>query len=187
LTDPLVANLPTLETRRLRLRALGAGDVPALFGVFSDPQTMRYWSRPAMRNPSEAEELLREIGRLAASRTLFQWGLALREDDVVIGTCTLAWLDWTHRRAELGYALGSPHWRRGFMGEALPALIEHAFGALALRRLEADVDPRNEPSLRLLDKLGFKREGYLRERYDVNGELQDTALFGLLARERAAG
>lgn len=137
-----------------------------------------------MRELSEAEELLREIGRLAASRTLFQWGLALRADDVIVGTCTLAWLDWTHRRAEIGYALRSSSWRRGCMGEALPALIDHAFGDLALRRLEADVDPRNEASLRLLDKLGFKREGYLRERYDVNGELQDTVLLGLLARER---
>ncbi len=137
-----------------------------------------------MRERSEAEQLLEEIGRLAASRTLFQWGLAPREDDTVVGTCTLAWLDWTHRRAELGYALGSSHWRRGYMIEALPALIGHAFGDLALRRLEADVDPRNEPSLRLLDKLGFKREGLLRERYDVNGELQDTVLLGLLARER---
>ena len=138
-----------------------------------------------MRELSEAEQLVGEIGRLAVSRTLFQWGLAPREDDAVVGTCTLAWLDWTHRRAELGYALGSPHWRRGYMIEALPVLIDHAFGELGLRRLEADVDPRNEPSLRLLDKLGFEREGYLRERYDVNGELQDTVMLGLLARERA--
>ncbi len=140
-----------------------------------------------MRELSEAEELVKEIGKLAASRTLFQWGLAFREDDAVVGTCTLAWLDWTHRRAELGYALASPYWRRGYMSEALPVLLRHAFFDLALRRLEADVDPRNEASLRLLDKLSFKREGYLRERYDVNGELQDTVLLGLLARERAGG
>lgn len=184
---PSSSALPTLKTPRLRLRALKSSDIPSVFAIFSDPQTMRYWSRPAMRELSEAEELVKEIGKLAASRTLFQWGLALREDDAVIGTCTLAWLDWTHRRSEIGYALASPHWRRGYMSEALPVLIDHAFGELSLRRLEADVDPRNEASLRLLDKLGFKREGYLRERYDVNGELQDTVLLGLLARERARG
>ena len=69
------------------------------------------------------------------------------------------------------------------MGEALTALFGFAFGPMALRRLEADVDPRNENSLRILGRLGFRREGLLRERWNVGGEIQDTAFLGLLARE----
>ena len=60
-------------------------------------------------------------------------------------------------------------------------LFGHAFGAMSLRRIEADVDPRNLPSLRTLENLGFRREGYLRQRWQVAGELQDSVLMGLLA------
>jgi RimJ/RimL family protein N-acetyltransferase len=66
------------------------------------------------------------------------------------------------------------------MPDALRALIEHAFGPLNLHRIEADVDPRNEASVRLLEKLGFRREGYLRERYFKDGEIQDSVFLGLL-------
>ena len=69
------------------------------------------------------------------------------------------------------------------MGEALPVLVNHAFGSLDLRRLEADVDPRNERSIRVLDRLGFQREGFQRQRYLINGEVQDAVIYGLLNSE----
>jgi RimJ/RimL family protein N-acetyltransferase len=66
------------------------------------------------------------------------------------------------------------------------ALLDHAFGALCLHRIEADVDPRNTPSLRTLERLGFVREGYLRQRWAVGGERQDSVLLGLLASDWSA-
>lgn len=69
------------------------------------------------------------------------------------------------------------------MQEALRALLGYAFGELNLERIEADVDPRNEASIRTLERLGFKKEGYLRERWKVNGEVQDAIFYGLLRRE----
>jgi RimJ/RimL family protein N-acetyltransferase len=69
------------------------------------------------------------------------------------------------------------------MHEALTAVIDYAFGPLGLRRLEADTDPRNGASLRTLERLGFTREGLLRERWQVGDEIPDSALWGLLARE----
>jgi RimJ/RimL family protein N-acetyltransferase len=92
-------------------------------------------------------------------------------------------LDSQNKRAEIGYALGREHWGHGFMHEALVGLIGFAFGELKLHRLEADVDPRNMRSMRSLARLGFKQEGVLRERWHVNGEIQDTALCGLLCHE----
>jgi ribosomal-protein-alanine N-acetyltransferase len=174
---------PALDTPRLRLRAPIAADVPALFSIFSDPETMRYWSRPAMTDVAEAAALLHDVWRHAEAGTLFQWGVALRGDDRVIGTCTLFRIDRVHRRAELGYILRRDHWGRGFASEALTAIIGHAFGALELHRLEADVDPRNTGSIRLIERMGFKREGHLRERYFVAGDIQDSLIYGLLAPE----
>ena len=176
--------LPTLESPRARLRPLGPSDVPALFAIFSDPETMRYWSSPAMLDPTEAEALLRDIQAQGETGTLFQWGIARREDDLVIGTCTLHRIDRTHRRAELGYALRRDQWGRGLAHEVLIALLDHAFDTLNLHRLEADIDPRNAASIRSVERLGFRLEGHLRERYRVNGEIQDALIYGLLAPER---
>ena len=175
--------LPTITAERVRLRGLAEKDVPALYRVFSHPEVMRYWSSPAMTDPAEARALLEEIRRYHRERKLFQWGIALVEDDGVIGTCTLVNADPRNRRAEIGYALDRACWGRGLMNEALTALLSYAFVDLGLHRIEADVDPRNVSSTRLLETLGFEREGYLRERWVASGETQDSVLLGLIGRE----
>jgi RimJ/RimL family protein N-acetyltransferase len=144
---------------------------------------MRYWSTPPLADRKAAEELCNEIQDSNAKKTMLKWGLALRSNNELIGTTTLFHLDLDNGRAELGYALGRQEWGKGYMHEALQALLEYAFGEMKLRRLEADVDPRNLPSIKTLERLGFQREGFLRERWHVAGEIQDALFYGLLARE----
>ena len=175
--------LPTIDAPRARLRWLTEADVDALYAVFSDRQMMRYWSSPAMTGRAEAENYPRRIHEGFGAKSLFQWGIERKEDRRVIGTCTLFHLDSANAKAELGYVLGSAYWGKGYMMEALTALLDFAFATLGLRRLEADVDPRNGNSLRILGKLGFQREGLLRERWNVAGEIQGTVFCGLLAKE----
>ena len=105
------------------------------------------------------------------------------EDGQMIGTCTLHQIHLQNRRAEVGYALGRPYWGSGYMNEAMHALVDYAFTNMKLHRLEADIDPRNEASAKSLERLGFQREGYLRERWIVGEEISDSALYGLLASE----
>jgi RimJ/RimL family protein N-acetyltransferase len=71
-------------------------------------------------------------------------------------------------------------WGKGYMREAMAALIDHAFRVLRLHRIEADIDPRNSASAKLLKSLHFVHEGHMRERWIVNGEICDTDFFGLL-------
>jgi RimJ/RimL family protein N-acetyltransferase len=175
--------LPRLETPRTLLRGLTADDVPALYNIFRDPEVTRYWSWPAYTHPAQAAALLAEIEELFWERTLFQWGLARRDDDRVVGTVTLFAVEPANRRGEVGFALGRAAWGQGLMREALAALLDFAFDRLALHRLEADVDPRNARSLAVLERLGFRREGLLRERHHVAGEVQDSVMLGLLAPE----
>ena len=175
--------LPTITTERLRLRALSPVDVPALAAIFGDPEVCRFWSHAALTDAGAAQKLYDHIAKCFAERSLFQWGIAERDSDAVVGTCTLAALSSEHRRAELGFALARASWGRGLIAEALPALVGFAFETLDLHRLEADVDPRNQRSIRAIERLGFKREGYLPERYHVNGEVQDAVLYGLLRRD----
>lgn len=175
--------LPTITTPRLRLRWLTADDVPALFAIFSDPEVTAYWSSPPLEDEKAAARLLAEIHQFFAAKTLFQWGIARREDGAVIGTCTLSSLNAEHKRAELGYAIARAHWGNGYGSEAADAVIRYAFDTLDLHRLEADVDPRNHASIRCLERLGFRKEGYARERYHLYGTVHDAVLYGLLRRE----
>jgi ribosomal-protein-alanine N-acetyltransferase len=178
--------LPTLTGPRVRLRWLEERDVAALFEVFSDPEVMRYWSRTPHESEAESAAILTRARVSFAEKSAFQWGVARLADDRVIGTCSLWHLDASNARGDVGYALGRAHWGQGLMGEALSLLLRFAFEELSLRRLEADVDPGNAASIRSLERLGFQREGLLRERWCVGGEVQDSLVFGLLRREWAA-
>ncbi len=173
-------NVPLLDTDRLSLRELRHDDVADMYRIFSNLEVMRYWSRPVMTDEQDAHEMLREIITGARERKFLQWGVALKDTDRVIGTCTLFANDEKHKRTEIGYVIGRDHWRQGFAGEIVPRIIDFAFNELGLHRIEADIDPRNTGSIRIVERLGFQREGLLRERYHVDGEIQDSAFFGLL-------
>lgn len=175
--------LPTLAGRDIRLRQLTQADAADLFDVFSDPRVMRYWSRDPFRHLDEARQLVEDIDGGWRDDTLYQWGIEPEGAGRIVGTTTLFQISTVHRRAEVGFALGSAWWGRGLARAAVGCLIAHAFGTLDLARLEADVDPRNAASLGLLERLGFRREGLLRQRYRVAGEVQDSVILGLLRAE----
>ena len=136
-----------------------------------------------MTDLAQAEKKIGKILEHYQKGDLFQLGIERKSDGRMIGTCTLHQIHEQNRRAEVGYALGRAYWGNGYMNEAMHALLDHAFRSMKLHRLEADIDPRNEPSARSLERLGFVREGHLRERWIVGGEVSDSALYGLLARQ----
>ena len=156
--------LPTIQGREVHLRPLGDEDAPAMLSIFGDPEVMKFWSSPPLRDLAAAVKLIGEIRAGFEGRSLFQWGVSSREGVEAIGTCTLFNVDLAHRRAEVGFALRRDYWGQGLATDALGSLIEFSFKTLALHRLEADVDPNNERSQRVLERQGFRREGYLRER-----------------------
>ncbi len=175
--------MPRLEGERLVLREMREPDAESVFKIFGDPDVILYWSSPAQKLVSEARELILDARKQFESRKLIEWGVALRDTDEVIGTCTLLNIDLRHRRAEIGYALAREHWRKGYATEALDLALAFAFGPMDLHRLEADVHPENIGSFRLLEKQGFKREGYLRERWHHLGRIEDGVFLGLLRPE----
>ena len=177
---PGPGKLPSLETPRLALRWLREDDIDDLFAIFGDPEVMRFWSTPPYASRDDVRALLASIRDGFERARLFQWGVERKEDHRVIGTTTLARIDRANRRAEIGFALGRAHWGQGYAQEAVTAVLDHAFDALALHRIEADVDPHNAASLCTLERLGFEREGYLRERWQVGGATQDSVILGLL-------
>lgn len=177
-------NVPSLRTARLTLRPLSERDVPALFAIYSDPVAMRYWNDTVWKDDERGRAMVARDSDPSVSGHL-RLGIELAETQRLIGACALFEINDQCGRAELGYMLGSFAWGQGYMREALRAFLTHAFTQMNLSRIEVDTDPRNEPSMRLLASLGFVKEGHFRERWIVDGEVSDSAMFGLLRREWA--
>jgi [ribosomal protein S5]-alanine N-acetyltransferase len=173
----------TLQTPRLDLRPMVAADADTVFAMRSDPVGQRYGSHPPWTDPRTAVEYIERNIQAMAAGTHAQFAIVRRADAAMVGTCTLYAFDEQCRRAEVGYALLVPEWGHGYANEAVTALLDWGFRALDLNRVEADIDPRNAPSARALERLGFAREGHLRERWIVGGEKCDSLIYGLLAHE----
>ncbi|PWF46656.1 GNAT family N-acetyltransferase [Massilia glaciei] len=173
----------TLSTARLTLRPPRPGDKDALHALHSDPRVMRYFSEPPWTDPARAAHQIDEDACAFDREEYFRFAIVLDETQQMIGNCTLHALHRQNRRAEIGYALQPAQWGKGYMGEALGALLAYAFRERDLNRLEADIDPRNTESASCLERLGFVSEGYMRERWIVGGEVCDSALYGLLRRD----
>jgi RimJ/RimL family protein N-acetyltransferase len=147
---------------------------------------MRYWATPPWTSREQALDQIQRDAQYLADGSALRLALEPAAGNNILGTVSLFAFNEQSQRAELGYILARAAWGQGLMHEALAALVSYAVQTLALRRLEADIDPRNERSARSLARLGFTREGLLRERWVVAGEVSDTALYGLLARDWAA-
>lgn len=174
-----------IESERLLLRLVAEADLPALLEVNGDDTVTRFLPYATWNSLADAHAWYQRMCDLQAAGSALQFVVIDKRTERAIGTCLLFQLDQASARAEIGYALGQAHWGQGIMQEALAALIGCAFGEMALRRLEAQVDPRNEASGRLLLRLGFTREGLLRQRWITKGQACDVEVYGLLRQEPA--
>jgi [ribosomal protein S5]-alanine N-acetyltransferase len=171
----------TLRTKRLVLRPFTEGDADALFNIYSDPEVCRYLPFPAWADIEFARKRIAKDRAGMGNGEYVRFALERIEDGAIIGDCCLFNLNAQCRRAEIGYSQRRSAWGNGYIDEGLRALIEFGFTEIDLNRIEADIDPRNLGSAKSLERLGFVKEGHLRERWIVEGEVSDTGLYGLLA------
>lgn len=173
---------PILTTNRLTLRPLTMMDAADLFAVFSDPAVVRYWSAEPWTSVANAEASIAQALECYRDQSEVRFGIELVETGVLIGTVNLHHIFPQNRRCEIGYALASSYWGKGYAGEALGAALDYGFHELRLNRVEADIDPRNAASAAVLERMGFRKEGFMPERWFVHGEMADTINYGLLKR-----
>ncbi len=174
---------PTLNTARLRLRPFARADADALFALHSDPVVLRYWDAPPWVERARADRFIATCQQIAQEGSGARLAMDRRADAAFVGWCGLTSYDPNHRSASLGYCLTEAAWGVGYATEAARALLEWAFDSLELNRVQAEADTRNAASARVLEKLGFVREGTLREDCVVNGDVSDSWVYGLLRRE----
>ena len=175
-----------IDSDRLYLRPPQRADLKALMAVNGDDRVTRFLPYPTWNSRADGEAWYDRMASLQAAGEAHQLVVVEKSSQSPIGSCLLFNHDESSQRAELGYVLGHQYWGRGLMAEALRALLDCTFGPMALRRLEAEVNPANRASTRLLEGIGFKREGLLRQRWVVQGEAYDVAVYGLLGEEYRA-
>lgn len=175
-----------VHTARLTIRRVRTDDLDDLLQVNGDDAVTRFLPYPRWHSLADGQAWFERMATLQAAGATAQFVIEHRELGRVIGSCLLFRHEPASARAEIGYVLGRAHWGQGLMLEAMRGFVAHAFETLGLRRLEADVNPDNLASVRLLERLGFVREGLLRQRWVTKGELGDSLIYGLLRGEARA-
>lgn len=179
---PVLAT-PVLATPRLRLRPVTDADALALVALHSDAHVLRYWDAPPWRDPANAQRFIAASRRMAEDGSGARLAIDRSSDATFLGWCSLSRWNPVHRSAALGYCLAEAAWGHGYATEAARGVLQWAFDTLDLNRVQAETDTRNVASARVLEKLGFVREGTLREDCVVAGEVSDSWVYGLIRRE----
>ncbi|WNF21072.1 GNAT family protein [Mesobacillus jeotgali] len=174
---------PVLETERLLLREIKAEDAQRLFINFSNPEVMKHYGSELMDDIEEARGLIHSFHIGYKEGKAIRWGLQLKNNNSLIGTVGFHAISTKNRRAEIGYELNQGYWGKGFAKEAILKVVEYGFEEMALKRIGAVVFLENKSSSELLLKLGFSKEGVLRDYMVQNGISYDTNVYSLLAHE----
>jgi [ribosomal protein S5]-alanine N-acetyltransferase len=175
---------PTIHTDRLRLRPFEDADADDLFALHSNAHVLRYWDSPPWTERTRAARFIAVCRRLAEEGSGARLAVDRVADGAFIGWCGLIEWNPVYRSASLGYCYDDGAWGHGYATEAARAVLHWAFETLDLNRVQAETDTRNVASARVLEKLGFVREGTLREDCVVDGEVSDSWVYGLIRRDR---
>ena len=173
-----------LSSPRLTLRRLIAADIEPFLAYRNDPEIARYQTWGSYSR-EQAESLVREHVHQnpGVPGQWYQIAIALKKSDVLVGDCALLVHSDDSRQATIGYSLARQHQGYGYATEALGCLLDHLFHHLQIHRVTADTDPRNEPSWRLLERLGMRREGHLRQSLWFKGAWADEYLYAIRCEE----
>ena len=176
---------PVLKTKRLVLRQVTIKDAPWYFEHFNTKEIVEGQDHRGPRDLSEARaELKLYFMDNFRRRSGIRWGITLRGDDELIGSAGFyKWTQPERYQAEMGYDLNPAFWGKGIMTEALTAIVQYGFGHMGLHRIEVLIPRYNRRSQKLVRKLGFKREGVLRDHYFIEGRFSDDVIFSLLKKE----
>jgi len=173
-----------LTTKRLVLRDFEEEDWPTVLAYQSDPRFLRYyhWTHRTEQNVREFVRMF-IAQREEVPRTKFQLAITLASDGQLIGNCGIRMKTPGDREADLGYELNPRYWGNGYATEAASALLAFGFNHLRLHRVWAWCIAENAASARVLEKIGMRQEGRLRENEWMQGRWWDTLLYAILEQE----
>jgi ribosomal-protein-alanine N-acetyltransferase len=173
--------VPDIETPRMVLRQLTEDNMDFIFEMFSRDETNSFVAEDPVNSMEEARELYETYIR--PKPHLFRLGLFLKDTGQPIGTIGLYGIKAEDFRAVMGFDLLSEFWGWGYMAEAATALLDHAFGKMNFNRIQASADADNVRSLATLERIGFKKEGLMRQKDFYKGAFHDDVVYSILRGE----
>lgn len=173
---------PVLETKRLTLREITKDDLEGIFACFSNDNVTRYYGQETFQSIEEAEKFVEFFSKNYHEKRGIRWGIERKDIKGIIGTIGFNAWSPKHKRAEIGYEISPDHWRKGYTSEALYKVLSYGFEVMDLTRIGAVVFLENEASNNLLTKIGFQKEGVLKDYMYQNDIAYDTYIYSLLKK-----
>lgn len=174
---------PTIELSGARLRALRPTDADAFLAYLQDPAVTALTSYPVITREF-VDGMIERYRTRWANGELSKWGLALQDDDRIVGTCGFNETSPAHRWTELAFDLAQPQWGKGVMRQAVAAVIDWVFDRDDIDRVQAFVRVDNARSFGLLERSGFQREGCLRSYRVGRGQAHDFYVYSRLRSDQ---
>jgi len=171
---------PILETERLLLREIIKEDAQSIYNCFSNNDVTRYYGLDTLTSFEQAEQFVDLFSKNYIEKRGIRWGIEIKDKEGIIGTIGFNAWSPKHKKAEIGFELNPKYWRKGYATEAVSKVISYGFEEFDLTRIGAVVFIENKASNELLRKLGFEKEGVLRNYLYQNGEPHDTYIYSIL-------
>ncbi len=178
----MLSEIPQLITPRLLLRAIYQSDAQLVHRNLCDSQTVLYSNAAESPSLEKVEQMIEKWEQDFKKQQGIRWGITIKRENAVIGSCGYKKFNKKHKRAEIGYEIFANYRRQGFISEALNSIFQFGFEIMGLNRIEATVDCDNFASISLLQKLGFIEEEILQEYDNHNQRFIDLKLFSLLRK-----
>ncbi len=175
--DIQVTDFPTIQTERLLLNKITMDDVPALFAIRADAAVMKYINRPLAQSHEDVKKMITDSDDLFDKHEGFSWAIRLKDVPTLIGNIGFWRMDKPNYRTEIGYLLSTTQQSKGIMSEALQAVLAYGFATLGFHTIFADIDPRNEASVKLVQKIGMVQEAYFKDNLFYEGKFMDTVIY----------
>jgi [ribosomal protein S5]-alanine N-acetyltransferase len=172
---------PVLKTERLILQKMTHADAGDLFELRSNPDLMRYIPRPIAQNIEEVITLIDLINSNNDKNESLNWGFYLKENYRFIGNGGFVNINKKDFRGEIGYILHQDFHGKGFAHEAMTAIINFAFSELNFHSIEAIINPLNNNSVKLIERLHFIREGFFKDYFHFDGKFHDEAVYSRIS------
>lgn len=172
-----------LCTKRLFLRKMTEDDSHCLFTIWSNPDVTKFMNIESFLNENQAKEMIHFLNGLSTQNKAVRYTIVEAKTNQIIGSCGFNTLDYENRKAEIGYELDIAFWGKGYGTEAVSCLVNYAFKQLHFVRIEAEVEPENLSSVKLLQKLHFILEGTRRKSGKSKGKSTDLHLYSRLQTE----
>jgi len=175
---------PVLESSRLSMREILISDKQKLFELWGNPLVNQYTDFPGLDDPEVVSKFIEMAQERFMTKNGIRWALLLKDEGLLIGTMGYnRWVTRFGNIAVLGYDLDPDYWRKGYSFEAGQIVVDYGFNLMKVHRIEADIDPQNIASKKLLLKLGFQLEGTHRERFFFGGKFQTSAMYSRLSTD----